>query len=313
MPDFLVGLAGDTTNPAWWKALLDAPLQIALILLTAIIARFLALRFIGRISEGIATGRGGLARLDDRLPTATALFASPLASARRQARARTTASVLKSATTAVVGIMAVLSVLQVLNIGFVQALASVSVVGIAVGLGAQAVIKDLIAGIFMILEDQYGVGDVVDLGEVIGTVESVGLRVTRLRDAEGTVWYLRNGEVLRVGNQSQGTARAVLDVGLPPGLELARAQTLLLDVARGLSKDEDLAGLIIDEPHVWGIESVTADAIAVRLVVRTQPLRQWTVARELRRRILERFEAEELPRPAGLDFPSGAAGPRAQQ
>ncbi|HEY6796448.1 MAG TPA: mechanosensitive ion channel domain-containing protein [Kineosporiaceae bacterium] len=311
--DTVVAAAGDATRPAWWKALLDVPLKVAIILVTAFAVRLLAHRFIDRIAEGIATGRGGLALLDDKLPTATAMLVSPLVSARRQARARTTASVLRSATTAVVGIMAVLSVLQLFNVGYVQALASVSVVGIAVGLGAQAVIKDLIAGIFLIMEDQYGVGDVVDLVDVTGTVESVGLRVTRLRDAEGTVWYLRNGEVLRVGNRSQGTARAVLDVGLAPGEDVARAQAVLLDVTRELAKDEDLAPMLLDEPQVWGIESVTADAVAVRIVVRTQPLRQWTVARELRRRILDRFVAEKLPRPTGLGSPAESFGPKAQQ
>jgi moderate conductance mechanosensitive channel len=311
--DAFTKAAGNTANPTWWRALLDVPLKIALIVVTAFLVRLVAHRFINRIAEGIASGRGGLARLDDKLSTATALLGSPLASARRQARARTTASVLRSATTAVVGIMAGLTVLQLLDLGFVQALASVGVVGIAVGLGAQAVIKDLIAGIFLIMEDQYGVGDVVDLVDVTGTVESVGLRVTRLRDAEGTIWYLRNGEVLRVGNRSQGTARAVLDVGLTPGQDVDRAQAVLLDVTRDLAKDEDFAPAIVDDPQVWGIESVTPDAVAVRIVVRTQPMRQWTVARELRRRILERFDAEELPRPTGLGSPAESFGPRAQQ
>lgn len=291
-------------TPGWVSTLLDRPLKITLILLVAVIVRLMARRVIDRIAEGIAEGRAGLSRLDDRRATATALLVSPLVSARRQQRARTTATILKSATTAVVSTIAILTVLPLVGVPNTTLLTSAGVLGVALGFGAQTMIKDLIAGIFMLVEDQYGVGDVVDLGDVNGTVESLGLRVTRVRGADGTVWYLRNGEILRVGNRSQGWARAVLDVGLAQGQDVARAQDLLLDVAGDLAKDPAFARMVIGDPQVWGIESVSADGVAVRLVVKTQPLRQWTVVRELRRRILERFEAEELPRPRGLEAPA---------
>ena len=297
--------------PQWVQDLLGTPLQIAVIAVVAIVTRWLLHRLIGRVAEGIATGRGGLGRLDERITGATAfLTSSPLASVRREQRARTTASVLKSATTAVVAVVAALTALDTANARITPLLASAGVLGVALGFGAQTMIKDLIAGLFMIVEDQYGVGDVVDLGEVTGSVESVGLRVTRLRDADGTVWYVRNGEIMRVGNRSQGWARAVLDVDLPAGVDVVRAQAVLLDVARRLAKDPDHGGAVLDEPQVWGVEAVTADGVAVRLVVRTQPLQQWAVARELRRRILDRFEAEGLPRPTGLESRSdpGASG-----
>jgi len=284
-------------TPEWVRSLLGTPLQIAVIVVVAMVTRWILLRIIGRIAEGIANGSGGLGRLDDRLAGATAFLSSPLTSARREQRARTTASVLKSATTAVVAVVAGLTVLDTVGARITPLLASAGVLGVALGFGAQTMIKDLIAGIFMIVEDQYGVGDVVDLGEVNGTVESVGLRVTRVRDADGTVWYVRNGEILRVGNRSQGWARAVLDVGLSAGTDVVRAQALLLEVARSLDKDPDFTGVVIEEPKVWGLEAVSADGVAVRLVVKTQPLRQWTVARELRRRILDAFATEGLPRP----------------
>jgi small conductance mechanosensitive channel len=296
-------------TPRWVQDLLGTPLQIAFIVLGAIVVRWIAHRLIGRIAEGIATGRGGLGRLDDRLPTATAfLTSSPLLSARREQRARTTASVLKSATTAAVAVVAGLTVLDTLQVSITPLLASAGVLGVALGFGAQTMIKDLISGIFIIVEDQYGVGDVVELGDITGSVESVGLRVTRLRGADGTVWYIRNGEILKVGNRSQGWARAVLDVGLPKGQDVAKAQALLVQVARELRKDEDFADMVVEDPQVWGIESITADGVAVRLVVKTAPLRQWAVVRELRRRILERFDAEGLPRPTGLEAPSVPTG-----
>ena len=173
-------------------------------------------------------------------------------------------------------------------------LASAGIVGIAVGFGRRPSSSDVISGVFMLIEDQYGVGDVVDLGDASGVVEAVGLRVTRIRDVNGTVWYIRNGQVLRVGNQSQGWARAVLDVGIAYGEDVARAERILLDVANSLRDDEKFGPLVIEEPEMWGIESVTADSVVLRLVVKTQPLQQWAVARELRRRIKDRFDAEGI-------------------
>jgi small conductance mechanosensitive channel len=298
-------LAAITLKIDWLGTLLDVPLKLALIVVTAVLLRLLVRRLITRITDGIATGRGGLSKLDDKLPSAAAvLSSSPLLSARREQRARTTASVLNSATTITVAAVAVLTALPLLGVTIAPLLASAGVLGIALGLGAQSLIKDVVAGIFMIMEDQYGIGDLVDLGEASGFVESVGLRVTRLRDVEGTVWYLRNGEVPRVGNRSQGWSRAVLDVGFPHGHDLEQARDLLLDVAGGLRREEAFATRILDAPQVWGVESVSEDAVTLRLVVKTEPLQQWPVARELRRRIVERFAKEGLGVPVGLAGPS---------
>lgn len=292
------------TWPVWAKTVLEASLQLVLILVVAVVVRHVVHRIIGRLAEGIATGSAGLGRLDGKLPTATAILGtSPLLSARREQRARTMASVLKSATTAAVGIVAVLTALPTLGVNSVPLVASASVVGVALGIGAQSLVKDILAGLFMMVEDQYGVGDVVDLGPATGTVESIGLRVTRLRDPGGAVWYVRNGEVLRVGNRSQGWARAILDVSVERDQDLGRVESLLLDVARSLGKDDTRAGELLGEPELWGPEEVSKDAVVLRLVVRTAPTRQWEIARELRRRVLERFTAEDLPLPVGLDTP----------
>jgi small conductance mechanosensitive channel len=165
-------------------------------------------------------------------------------------------------------------------------------VGIAFGFGAQNLVKDFISGIFMLLEDQYGVGDVIDMGEASGTVEGVGLRVTRLRAVDGTVWYVRNGEVVRVGNSSHGWARTVLDVPVAYGEDSERARALIETVARELAADPEWSEHVLEDPEVWGIEEVTAAAFVFRLVVKTEPLQQWAIARELRERIMRTFEAE---------------------
>jgi moderate conductance mechanosensitive channel len=217
-------------------------------------------------------------------------------------------------------VIAGLTILDELGIPTAPLLASAGIVGGAVGFGAQALVRDVISGIFMIIEDQYGVGDVVDLGDASGVVEAVGLRVTRVRDVDGTVWYLRNGQVLRVGNRSQGWARAVLDVGIAYAEDVDQAERLILDVARGLKSDERFAAAFLEEPVMEGIESVTADSVVLRLAVRTEPMQQWPVARELRRRIKERFDAEGVrlasPQPAASlpdDAPTGPRPPRSGQ
>jgi small conductance mechanosensitive channel len=176
-------------------------------------------------------------------------------------------------------------------------LASAGILGVALGFGAQNLVKDFLSGIFMIFEDQLGVGDVVDLGEASGTVEAVSLRVTRLRDVNGTVWYVRNGEILRVGNQSQNWARTVLDVTFPYREDVARVRRVLQEVADDLWRDEDFEGVIIEQPEIWGIEAVTADAITMRVTLKTAPLEQWRVGRELRARIKARFDAEGISAP----------------
>ena len=155
----------------------------------------------------------------------------------------------------------------------------------------------------MIFEDQYGVGDVVDLGEATGTVEAVSLRVTRLRDVNGTVWYVRNGEILRVGNMSQNWARTVLDVRVGYGEDLTRVRRVLKDVAHDLWDDEEFKGLIIEEPEVWGVEAMTADSVTVRVTLKTAPMEQWAVARAMRERIKARFDHEGIEMPHRLDRP----------
>ncbi|MGZ4603822.1 MAG: mechanosensitive ion channel family protein, partial [Kineosporiaceae bacterium] len=274
----------------WFDVFLGTPLTIFFIVVVAILARFLLHRIVDRVADGVVSGRAGLGRFEDRLPSA--LVTSSVVSTRREQRARTMASILKSLGTATIGVIAALMILDTLGIPTGPLLASAGIVGIAVGFGAQALVRDVISGAFMLVEDQYGVGDVVDLGDASGVVEAVGLRVTRVRDVDGTVWYIRNGQIVRVGNRSQGWARAVLDVAIAYGEDIARAENLLMEVATGLREDERFGPLVLEEPQVWGIESMTADGVVLRLVVKTRPLEQWTVTRELRRRIKERFDAE---------------------
>ena len=227
---------------------------------------------------------------------------------RRAQRAKSLGSLLKSLTTMVVFGIVFVMVLDQVGVNVAPIIASAGVVGLAIGFGAQSLVKDFLAGIAMMLEDQYGVGDSVDVGEASGTVEAVGLRVTRLRDVEGTVWYVRNGEILRVGNQSQNWARTVLDISVGYHENLARVRTILKDVAHQLWEDPAFRPVIIEEPEVWGVQSLSPEAVVVRVTLKTAPLEQWRVAREMRERIKDRFDSEGIAMPQRVAWTAPTEG-----
>jgi small conductance mechanosensitive channel len=268
------------------------PLITAIILiLTGIILRWLAHRSIDRVvtraEAGVLPGRlGSFGR--------SSAEGDHQITSRRAQRAKSLGSLLKSLTTGIIFGVVLVMCLAEFDVNVAPILASAGVVGLALGFGAQTLVKDLLSGVAMLLEDQYGVGDVVDLGEATGTVEAVGLRITRLRAVDGTVWYVRNGEIQRVGNQSQNWARSVLDVGVRYDSDLARVRSVLQEVARDLWHDDDFAGVIIEEPEVWGVESLLPDRVLVRVTLKTAPLEQWRVAREMRERVKARFDYEGI-------------------
>jgi small conductance mechanosensitive channel len=293
------------TGNAWLAQgadwLIAKPLAILGLVVVALVARWVLHRLIDRLAHRAGAGvPNPLNRARAGRAGSQQVVSVTQAAARRAQRATTMASLLKSITTGV--IFSIVGIMVVAELGYNVAplIASAGIIGLAFGFGAQSLVKDLLSGIFMIVEDQYGVGDSVDLGYAIGVVEAVGLRVTRLRDVEGTVWYVRNGEILRVGNQSQNWARTVLDVPVSHNQDLRHVQAVLKEVAHGLWDDEDFAGQIIEEPEVWGVQDLTPDWITVRVTLKTAPLEQWAVARELRERVKARFDHEgiELARPA---------------
>ncbi|MBZ5733011.1 mechanosensitive ion channel family protein [Nocardioides sp. TRM66260-LWL] len=223
---------------------------------------------------------------------------------RRVQRAKTMGDLLKSVITGVVVAVVGTMMLSELGVDIAPIIASAGIIGIALGFGAQSLVKDFLSGIFMIVEDQYGVGDVVDIGEATGTVEAVSLRVTRVRDLNGTVWYVPNGEILRVGNMSQNWSRAVVDVAVGYREDLARVSTVLREVAHDLWTDEAFREVIIEEPEITGVESLGIDGVHLRVLVKTAPMEQWSVARALRQRIKARFDHEgiEIPYPQRAAF-----------
>jgi moderate conductance mechanosensitive channel len=228
---------------------------------------------------------------------------------RRHQRAETLAGGIRSFASIIVWTVAIVFILAVLGIEASTLLTSAGLIGVALGFGAQNLLRDLIAGTFMIFEDQIGVGDVIDAGVAIGTVEAVTLRTTKLRDVEGVVWYVPNGEMHRVGNKTQQWSRAVLDIPIAYDADIDRAQQVIKQSAVAMSQDERWRERILSEPEVWGVESLALDSVVIRLVVKTAPLEQWSVGRELRRQIKQALDAAGIASPKP---PTAAAdnGPR---
>jgi len=267
------------------------------LIVIGLIARWLLHRVIDRIVKraevGVLPNRLSRAISGGRVGAALNLR-DEAGYTRRVQRAATMGTLLKSIVSGVVFTVIILMFIAELGYDIAPLIASAGIIGVALGFGSQALVKDFLSGIFMIFEDQYGVGDVVDLGEASGTVEAVSLRVTRLRDVNGTVWYVRNGEILRVGNMSQNWARTVLDVTVGYTEDLVKVRRALQDVAHDLWEDDDFKGLIIEEPEVWGVESLGVDGIVVRVTLKTAPMEQWGIAREMRERVKARFEHEGI-------------------
>jgi small-conductance mechanosensitive channel len=241
--------------------------------------------------RGAAGGHGGTLNGADSSPEMAAAAAQAeraLTDERRKQRVRALGSVLRSAASVTIFSIAGVTILGDLGINLAPLLASAGVVGIAVGFGAQNLVRDYLSGIFMLVEDQYGVGDVITVGDATGTVETVTLRITRLRSVNGIVWHVRNGAIETVGNESQGWARAVLDFPVPYTADLTTIRTLLADTVAGMWNEPVWRTVMIEKPEVWGAQQVDMTpppAVTMRVVVKTAPLRQWEVEREMRARV----------------------------
>ena len=280
-------------------AIIIRPAKIVVILVAALLITRFARRALTRFVAGLAGERmqRGLGSLRERAAGVAGPGGEP--SPRSMKRAETIGNLLRSTITVVVWTVAVLTIMSEIGLDLGPFLAGAGIAGIALGFGAQNMVRDFLSGMFMLIEDQYGVGDVIDVGPASGVVESVSLRTTRLRDVEGTVWHVPNGTIDRVANKSQQWSRALLDIEVAYATETPLAEAIILRVANELSQDPKWEKDILSPPEVWGVERLGADGMTIRLVVKTKPLSQWNVARQLRARIKAAFDAEgiEIPFP----------------
>jgi small conductance mechanosensitive channel len=278
------------------------------VVVVGFLARYLLHRLINRV---VATATSRRAERIANIPGAgRALQAVGVANVRHVQRTQTMGALLKSITTLVVLGITALTVLSIVGIPLGPMLASASVGGVALAFGAQSLVKDFLSGVFMILEDQYGVGDVIDTGEVIGTVENVSLRVTQLRDGSGMTWYVRNGEIVRIGNKTQGWSTALVDVLIAYDQDVATAISTIRDTVGLMDEDEAWKDILLEEPNVVGIESIANGAITLRVVAKTVANEQFGVQREMRERIKAAFDRAGIRSPQPVMPPYGGAAPQ---
>jgi moderate conductance mechanosensitive channel len=290
----------DSAVLVWASDNLVEPLvAILLILVLASIAARLAARALARLVARAKDPVLPVSRFGggDRLDLSEQAEMLRVASARRGQRAEALGTLAISITRAVVWGFAVLTALGTLGVNLGPLIAGAGIVGVALGFGAQNLVRDLLSGVFMLLEDQYGVGDVVDLGDAAGVVEEVSLRTTRIRDVRGVVWHVPNGAISRVGNMTQGWSRLVLDIGIAYGEDVDAVIALLEGILQRFAEDDEVRADVLEPPEIWGVEKLGDSSVELRIAIRTVPGRQWETGRRLRRVIKREFDA------AGIEIP----------
>lgn len=215
----------------------------------------------------------------------------------REKRARTLASLLQTVGGTLVVLVATMMALREIHVDITPLIAGAGVAGLAVGFGAQSLIKDIIAGFFILMEDQFHVGDVIQAAGVSGQVEQMNLRMTIVRDLNGAVHFIPNGEIKVATNLTKEWSRAVLEVGVSYEEDVDRVSHVLTEIGQALADDETFGKLVLEPPQVLGIEALADSQVTIRILAKTLPLKQWEVARELRRRIKMRFDREGIQVP----------------
>jgi small conductance mechanosensitive channel len=293
-----------TALPEPWQTLVGVPLRVVVIILGAALARFVVHRLVDRYVR--KTNERHENRFSMLGPVGGVLAnATGYGNARHEQRVATAATIVKSTVSVIIIGTALLMILDLFGIPLGPLLASAGVAGLAIGFGAQSLVKDTLSGLFMIVEDQYGVGDVIDTGTVVGTVEEVTLRITRLRDGDGVVWYIRNGEILRLGNRSQGWSVAVVDVQLAYTDDIVRVTGIMTAAVENLADEEPWSDVLMETPHVTGIEAMAQGLVTLRVTAQVRANERDGVQREIRRRLKAAFDANDVHMPVPFTGPVG--------
>jgi moderate conductance mechanosensitive channel len=217
---------------------------------------------------------------------------------RREQRAEALGTLAMSVVRVLIWGFAGLTALGTVGVNLAPLIAGAGVLGVAIGFGAQDIVKDFLSGVIMLVEDQYGVGDVIDAGAATGVVEEVRLRTTRIRDVNGTVWHVPNGSISRVGNLTQEWSRMVIDVDVAYETDVDHAIEVLTGVLRRFEERDDVQERLLGEPmEIWGVNDLGDSSVAIRVVAKTVPGQQWVLGRLFRQAVKRELEA------AGIEIP----------
>jgi small conductance mechanosensitive channel len=311
-PDPVAATISFFDSELFWKSV-----AVLAIVLGALLARVIAHFVVGRVVDQIVSGVKKRQRVEDT----QAIAASPLAAVRVVQRTRTLGSILNNISSILIVVIAVVMIVNTIDNTLIGSFALLTAaLGAGLGFGAQNIVKDVLNGLFMVAEDQLGVGDVVDTGQATGVVENVGVRITQIRDVNGTLWFVRNGEIVRVGNMSQGWSRVIIDLAVPYETDLESVQSTILSTANELAASSRWRARIIDKPELWGLESIADDALVIRVVLKTRTTAKDDVARELRIRLKRALDTLDVKLPSlsavvlsgfeGATSVGGVKGPR---
>lgn len=269
--------------------------RIAIIVLTAVLLNWLIRRVIKRSVRSLQgdTVQRGLKLLRKKTPNIF-LETDESITLRRAQRAETIGVILRSAAAVVIFLVAFFSIMGVMHVRLAPLVAGTTVLTAVLGFGAQNIVRDFLAGFFIVVEDQYGVGDYIDVGSASGTVESVSLRITRLRNADGTLWQIPNGEIKKVGNKSQKWSRALVEFRVNLNTDTDRVEEIAKRVATDIQQDPVFGSAVVDEPEIWGPDAVDGDGMLYKIAIKTRPLEQWRISRAIRTRIKAAFDAEGI-------------------
>ncbi|WP_293770990.1 mechanosensitive ion channel family protein [uncultured Corynebacterium sp.] len=305
---------------AWWESdtaqawLVDRPIHVAIVLLVAFVAHWALRHLINRVAnQAIKQGlsRVPLPQLGSRSSRSHRQLKNAAAQVealerahedRRVSRIKTLAGVSRSAAGIIVWVWAAITILSEIGVDVTPLIASAGVIGVALGFGAQSLVKDFLSGVFMLLEDQYGIGDTVDLGNgVVGEVEDITLRITTVRDIDGALWYVRNGEILQVANHSDDFAVARIDIPLSLSNDVAAARQVISDSVNAVADSDEVGGLLLDRPNVQGITAMETDHATFRVTIKTLPGSQWAVQRAVQAHVWADMQAHDIETP----YPNG--------
>ena len=273
-------------------------IYLAVVLVIAIVLRFVLVMIINRSVRALAARAPGPGSDDaGRKPAGLIARAAGVSQERQRQRVTTLGSLMRNVVDVVIGIITLLTVLSIIGIPMAPLLASAGVGGVAIGFGAQSLVKDYLSGIFMLAEDQFGVGDIITVGDIKGTVLEVTLRVTKIRDFTGVVWYVRNGEILTLGNISQGFSVEWIEIPVAIDEDPDKVITVLRDALEGMSEEEQFVGVLMDQPEVLGVDSMSGGTMIIKLAVQAHANQHWAAVREVRRRAQEACAAAGIRGP----------------
>ena len=293
------------------ELLVARSLKVAAVVLGAVVLNRLVRWLLRRLVRGLEhrSIQQPLESLRAKTPRALLATTDPLPSLRRSQRAEMIGAAVANVAAVAIWLVAAILVLHVLGLRLGPLLAGAGIAGLVLSLSAQQMVRDFLSGIAMLMEDQYGPGDVVDAGPAKGVVERVGLRTTRLRAVDGIVWHVRNGEIERLGNESRDWARVLVDVQVARGTDLALAMRTVEQAAHQVAQDEQWQPFLLEAPELWGVEEVKPASVTIRLAVKTRPSKRDDVARQLRASVERALEQAGIPLPPVAEGLLVAPGP----